>query len=224
MGSYDWNFAFLLPLAPAFVRGALVTLEISVLSFLIGSLIGIPFGILLKAAPLKGFSLVANDAVRAIPILVLLFLVYYFPYDELLYITPPSAVVAAIIAMSIAQAAYTADIVRGAIDGVPKGSILAARSLGLREVSVYRYVVIPEVIRQILPAQVAFFIGIVRLSSLASVIGADEVVYVARVAIAQNFRSLEAWIVVAAIYIVLVLPLTWASRRLECSEWLRRRS
>ena len=75
-----------------------------------------------------------------------------------------------------------------------------------------------------LPAQIAFFIGIVRLSNLASVIGCQEVVFVARQVSSQAFRSFEPWLVVAGIYIVLVVPMTVALRELERSRWLQRRS
>ena len=184
---------------------------------------GVPIVIFLLFSIFRRKRLFVHDAVRAVPVLVLLFLAYYFPYIEIIGIAPPSAVFAAIIAMSISQAAYTADIVRAAIDGVSKGPVLAGKALGLKDRHIWCHIIIPDIFRQILPAQVAFFIGIVRLSSLASVIGASEVVYVARVAIAQNFRSLEAWLLVALIYIALVLPLTWLSRKLETSEWLKRR-
>ena len=68
-----------------------------------------------------------------------------------------------------------------------------------------------------------FFIGIIRLSSLASVIGASEIVFVARTSITQNFRSLEAWIIVALIYIIMVLPITYFARKFENSKWIKRK-
>ncbi len=69
----------------------------------------------------------------------------------------------------------------------------------------------------------AFYIGNLKLSSLAAVIGCAEVVFVARVAVSQTYRSIEAWLLIGAIYIVLVLPLAWAARALEKSAWLKRR-
>jgi|SRR3989344_2680989 len=221
---YDWNFSFLQPYAGAFLRGTWVTIELSVLSFVAGTLAGLPLGMLLR---LKRFGigfLLLNDALRAIPILVLLFFVYYFPYQALLHLPAPGPLGCAILAMAVSQAAYTADLVRAAVDGVPRRAILGGRALGLREKTIFRYIVLPDIIRQMLPAQVAFFIGIVRLSSIASVIGAEEIVYVARLSVSQNFRSMEAWVVVAIIYIILVVPMTIAHRRLESSQWLKRRA
>lgn len=220
--SYDWDFSFLVQYKNAFLSGSIVTIYISFLSFLVGTFVGIPIGILLNKIPSKTILLV-NDAIRAIPVLVMIFFVYYFPFKQLFGIDPPNALYSAIIAMSITQASYTADLVRAAIDNVSIKIIMGAKAIGLKEMSILRYIIIPDIIRQILPAEVAFLIGIIRLSSLASVIGAKEVVFVARTSISQNFRSLEAWIVVAIIYIILVLPVTYLSRCLEKSVWLKRR-
>lgn len=221
---YSWDFTVLLPYTQAFLRGTLLTFSMAATSFVIGTIVGVGLGGVLKKAPCSGMLLVCNDAVRAVPLLVLLFFVYYFPYADVLGIRPPGAVACAIIAMSISQAVFTADLVRAAIDGVSQKTLSGGRSLGLEERTIWFHLVLPDVIRQILPALMAFFIGLVKLSSIASIIGCEEVVFVARVAVSQNYRSLEAWIVVAAIYVVLVLPLTILARRIERTRWLKRRS
>ena len=223
MFNYDWDFSFLLGYKEAFLNGLYVTLYISIISFIIGTLLGIMIGTLLKYIRYNQFLLITNDAIRAIPTLVMIFFVYYFPFKQLFGLTPPNALYSSIIAMSISQAAYTADIVRSAIGSVSNKTIQAAQALGLKEITILQYIILPDIIRQTLPAQIAFLIGIVRLSSLASVIGAQEIVYVARTSISQNFRSLEAWIVVAILYIIIVLPITYLGRKLENSNWLKRR-
>jgi polar amino acid transport system permease protein len=222
--NYSWDFRFLIPYSTAFLRGTLVTIEISVLSFVFGTLLGALAGVWLRITMLRHVLLFLNDCVRAVPILVLLFLVYYFPAQQLFGIAPLDPFWSAVVAMGIAQAAYTADLVRGAIDGVSRRVILGGRALGLPEYVIWMEIILPDVMRQILPAEVAFFIGIVRLSSIASVIGCEEVVFVARLAVSQAFRSLEAWLVVAMIYIALVVPLTFLSRRLETWHWMKRRA
>jgi polar amino acid transport system permease protein len=221
--AYDWNFNVFSQYVPAFVSGTLVTIELSVLSSLLGTVGGFVLGPVLRIKPLDRVSLPVNDMFRAVPTLVLIFFFYYFPYKEMFGISPPSAFFAACAALTLSQAVYTADIVRAAVDGVSKGSILGARSVGLKESAIWQYIIVPDIFRQILPSLIAFYIGNVRLSSLASVIGCEDVVFVARITIGQKFRSLEAWIIVAAIFIVLVLPLTWFARKLEGSQWLKRR-
>jgi His/Glu/Gln/Arg/opine family amino acid ABC transporter permease subunit len=221
--NYDWDFSVLTPYIPALQRGVLITIELSVIGSLLGTIVGFALGILYRLKPLDRLLLPLNDALRAIPLLVLIFFIYYFPYTEILGIAAPSAFACALIALAVAQAVYTADIVRAAVDGVSKGSIMGARSLGLQEKEIWWHIILPDIFRQILPSLIGFFIGTVRLSSLSSVIGCEDVVFVARSAISQRFRSLEAWIVVSLIYIALVLPLAWVSRYIEKSKWLKRR-
>jgi len=222
--AYDWDFGAFLQYRTGFLHGAWVTTKLGVESTLLGTLLGLPGGMILRL-PIVGPPLrVINDAVRAIPNLVLIFFCYYFPYNSLLGIAPVSPCLSALIALIFAQAVYTADVVRAAVDGVPQTVILGGRALGLRERTIWWHLVLPDIIRQILPTLVAFGIGNFKLASLASVIGCDEVVYVGQAAIGTRFRSLEAWIIVAVIYIILVLPLAVLARRLEASEWLRRRA
>lgn len=223
MLEYDWNFSFLGAYKDAFIRGAGITLYVSVLSFVVGTLAGILIGIVWKKIPGSKVLFLLNDAVRAIPPLVLIFIAYYFPYQKVLGMPSPSAMNCSILALAVSQASYTIDLVRAAIDNVSEKTIDAAKSLGLKNYSIMRYLILPDILRQMLPAQIAFFIGIIRLSNLASVVGTQDLVFVARTAISQNYRSLEAWILVAGIYILLVLPITWLCRILEKSKWLKRR-
>ena len=220
---YDWDFAFLVPLWPAFLRGALVTLALSAISFVAGTIVGTAAGFLIRIAPASRLLFLLNDCVRAVPVLVLLFFVNYFPYQAMIGVPGPSPFWASVGALALSQAAYSADLVRGALSNVSPAVIGAARAIGLRGMDVWRFVVLPDVVRQMIPTQLAFLIGIIRLSSLASVIGTEDVVFTARVAGSQNFRSMEGWVVVGCIYIVLVLPLTLVERRLERAAWIRRR-
>jgi His/Glu/Gln/Arg/opine family amino acid ABC transporter permease subunit len=223
MLEYDWNFGVLVPYVGAFGRATLVTLTLSIASFLIGTVTGVVIAIVLH--PMRHTKLIyfLNDCIRAIPVLVLLFIVYFFPLKELAGLEPLSSFWAAVLAFALSQAAYTLDIVRVSIDQVPRSTIQAGLAIGLSRHDLWRYVMVPDLVRQTAPAQLAFFIGIVRLSSLASVIGCQEVVYVSRVISAQTFRSFEPWLLVAALYILLVLPFTLVAREMERSKWLKRR-
>jgi His/Glu/Gln/Arg/opine family amino acid ABC transporter permease subunit len=221
---YDWNFSVLAPYAYAFFRGTLLTIALSVLSFVIGTAAGTLIGSWKPSGVAERVFYLFNDTVRALPPLVLLFLVYFFPVRQLLGVEPLSAFWSSVVAFSIAQAAYSVDLTRAALDQVPRNSILAGLSIGLTRADLWRFVVLPDLVRQVLPAQIAFFIGIIRLSNLASIIGCQEVVFVTRQVSSQAFRSFEPWILVAAIYVALVLPVTWASRLIEKSKWLKRRS
>jgi His/Glu/Gln/Arg/opine family amino acid ABC transporter permease subunit len=220
---YDWNFRLFFPFWTALVRGAGVTLELGLVSSVIGTVIGFFLGMLLRL-PIVGPPLrLFNDTLRAIPILVLMFVFYYFPYLEVLHVRSPSPFWSACLALTFAQANFTGEIVRSAIDGVSQKVIDGGRSIGLKSSTIWIYFVVPDVLRQILPTLMAFLIGNIKLSSLASVIGCEEVVYNARLAVAFTYHTLEAWIIVAFVYVLLVLPLTFAARKLEGASWLQRR-
>ena len=219
---YDWNFFIFWSYWPAFLRAALVTLELAFFSSLLGTILGFAFSFVLRAQIFGPLFRALNDAFRAVPILVLMFFFYYFPYQSV-GVPPPSAYFAALFALTLAQLNFTADIVRSAIDGVSPATVEGAKALGFKERTIWLKIKLPDIVRQILPTLMAFFIGNVKLSSLASVIGTEEVVFVAQTAVGQTFRSLEAWIIVAAIYIILVLPMTFAASRVERSNWMKRR-
>jgi polar amino acid transport system permease protein len=220
---YDWNFDIFIPYKAALLNGLWITIELAMYSSVIGTIIGILMGVFLRFRPLKFISLPINDILRAIPILVLIYLFYYFPYTEIFGIVPLSAFTCVLLALTLAQVVFTADIVRASIDNVPEKTILGARSLGFKEIQIWQYVIIPDITRQTLPTQIAFYIGNLKYSSLASVIATPDILYVAKTASAQNFRSLEAWVLVAIVYIILVLPLSYLARKVERSNWLKRR-
>ncbi len=220
---YDLEFNWVWYYLPAFERALMVTIELTILSSLIGTLLGVPVAFLLRQSPfirIPAWAFV--DVTRAIPNLVLIFFFYYFPYDAVFGIRPLSAFASALLALIVAQAAYSADVIRAAIDQVPRNQILGLRSLGFKEYQVARHIVIPSVVKQTLPVHVAFWIGNLKLTTLASVIGVEDVVFVAKVSMAQSYRAIEAWMFVALIFIVLVLPSTYGLRWLERSAWIRR--
>jgi polar amino acid transport system permease protein len=223
MLTYDWDFSVFLPYLGALVRGAIVSIELTLISSIAGTVLGILIAFPLRSRRFGTALSWVNDAMRAIPLIVLLFLFYYFPSRELLGLTSVSAFWAAAAALTLAQGNFTAEVVRTAMDGVPDSLVVSARSLGLKESAIFVHVIAPNVARQTLPTLIAFYIGNLKLSSLASIIGTEDVVYVARIAVSQTFRSLEAWILVACIYIILVTPCTILARKIEQSERMGRR-
>jgi polar amino acid transport system permease protein len=221
--NYDWDFSVLKPYIFDLIRGVIVTIYLGLFSTAIGTICGFPIGWLLKHRKGIDTFLVANDALKSLPTLFLMLAFNYFPWKPLLGISPLSPFACALLALSLSQAVFTADLVRGAIANVQPGPILAGRALGIPEPAIWLHIGMPDVLRQIIPALSAFCVGNFKLASIASVIGVEEVMFVARVATGQQFRSLEALVVVAGIYLVLITPLTVAVRVLENHPWLKRR-
>jgi His/Glu/Gln/Arg/opine family amino acid ABC transporter permease subunit len=218
--SYDWDFSIFESSWPALLKALQITLELGIYSSLFGTLLGIPIAFLLRNRILKYISLPLNDIFRAIPLLVFMFLVYYFPY-EIFGMSPLSSYYSALYAMIFVQAVFTADVIRGALNNTPKDAIKGAQSIGMKKSQINRLVIFPDILRQILPTLIAFYIGNIKLSSLASAINAHELLFTAKVISGQKFRSLEAWVLVAVIYIIVVLPLSVLSRKFEESKWIK---
>lgn len=221
--NYEFDFSTMLFYAPAFGAAILVTLSLTILSCIIGTAIGVPIaGLLLLPQPYRNIFGFLVDLMRSIPDLVLFFFFYYFPYREIFGFKTPEPFTCAVLAMSSALAVFTGDLFREAIHQTPRNQILGLSALGFTKSQVVRYVMIPSVVRHTLPALIAFWIGILKMSSLASVIGVTDVVYVAKTGMAQSYRSLEAWITVALIYSVLVMPAVYALRFLQRRPWMQR--
>lgn len=217
--NYDWNFSRLSPYVDAFVSGTYTTLTLTGLVIIIGTLIGLTLGFALRNPVLKILLYPIVDVLRALPPLVLLLFMYYFLTRQVIGVGVPAFWVAAI-AMSLNLAAFTSDLVRAAVENAPVPATDAARALGMSESQVMRHIVLPHVLREIIPGMTILYIGMLKMSSLASVINVREVVFTAQTVIANISRSLEAWVIVAIIYVVMVVPATYGARALE--RWARR--
>jgi polar amino acid transport system permease protein len=181
---------------------------------IIGTILGVFVGLLLKRSVGRLLLYPIVDVIRALPPLVLILFMYFLLTQQIIGTTVEAFWVYSI-AMSLNLAAFTSDLVRAAIENVPSGALDAGRALGMSQKQVTRHIVLPHVMREIIPAMTVLYIGMLKMSSLASVINVREVVYSAQAVIADISRSLEAWTVVAAIYVALVLPATYAARRIE---------
>jgi polar amino acid transport system permease protein len=212
--NYDWNFARLTPYSDAFLCGTITTLTLTALVIVIGTAGGIALGIGLRSRPLATFLYPVIDVIRAVPPLVLILFMYYLLTIDVIGVAM-SAYWVYVVAMSINLAAFTADLVRSGIQSVSPRVIETGMALGMSQGQVFRHLFLPHLIRSLIPAMTAMYIAMLKMSSLASVINVAEVVYAAQTVIANISRSLEAWVVVAAIYVVIVVPLAYALRHLE---------
>ncbi len=212
--NYDWNFGRLSPYWKAFFSGTLTTLVLTVIVIIFGTILGVLIGLLLRQRYARVVLYPIVDVIRALPPLVLILFMYYLLTRQVIGASVPAFWVCSI-AMSLNLAAFTSDLVRAAIANVPSGAVDAGRALGMSHKQLTRYIVLPHVSREVIPGMTVLYIGMLKMSSLASIINVREVVYTAQTVVADISRSLEAWAIVALIYIVLVLPFTYASRRIE---------
>ena len=122
---------------------------------------------------------------------------------------------AAVITLGLNGSATVSETLRGGIEGVDAGQYDAARSVGLSYAKMMRLVVIPQALRSVAPALVNEVITVLKSSSLVSTIGLMDMMYAAESAQALTYRAFEPFIVIAAVYYVIVMALVAVSRRLE---------
>lgn len=163
-------------------------------------------------------SRVYIEFVRAIPLLPMLFWVFYGLPVVMRSLGMPISIDAfwgAIITLAISDSAFTAEIYRAGIQSIPKGQTEAARTVGLTYPQTMRYVVLPQAIRRILPPLANQFIYIVKMSAFASVIGMQELTRRANELVVTEYRPLEIYTLLIFEYLVLVLVISFFVRWLE---------
>ena len=217
--NYDWQFGRLLPYLKAFEVGTLTTLWLFVVVVVCGTMGGIIIGLLLRSRLVYAILLLPLDLLRAVPPVVLILFAYYALTDQVIGITVDTFWTCAV-ALSINLAAFVADLVRSASESVPRGDVEAAHVLGFSQWQTFRHITFSLILRNLAVPMLMLYIGMLKATSLGSVIGVREVVYSGQVVIASTTRSLETWVVVSAVYVVIVVPMSFAARRLE--TWARR--
>ena len=212
---------------PDLLGGLLVTLELTVLSLILGLALALPLAALRTARspilwmPAYGYI----TFFRGTPLLVQIFLIYYgtgqFDWIRETPLWPllRQAYWCAILAFSLNTAAYTAEILRGAIEAVPRGETEAGLALGMSRWLVFRLISLPRAFRLALPAYGNEIILVIKSSSLASTITLLDITGVARTLVAHTYAPYEVFLVAGALYLLLVLATTRLLARVE--RWLR---
>ena len=193
--------------------GLWTTLWISFVSGAFGLFIGLFTGLcrLSKNPTLHDLSTLYVELVRGTPLLVQIFIFYFF-IGTVLNLSREFAGVAA---LALFTGAYVAEIVRAGVQSIARGQDEAARSLGLNAAQSMRHVILPQAFKRVLPPLAGQFISLVKDTSLVSVIAITELTKSGREAITTSFSTFEIWFCVAALYLLLNLPLSHMASRLE---------
>ncbi len=197
-----------------FFEGLLVTLQLTVLSFLFAMLVGTVMAIfrISPIAPLRAVGLIYVDIFRNVPLLSLIIVVVYaLPEIGLMWSYNNSV----IISMSLVGGAFICESLRAGINSVPAGQIEAARSLGLGFTGTVRYVVLPQAFRSMVQPLVTTFIGIFLSSSLAGTVGVMDLTATVTYINNREARGLMTFMVAAVIYLVISLGAGAVGDRLE---------
>ncbi|EFC08179.1 ABC transporter substrate-binding protein/permease [Staphylococcus aureus] len=198
-----------------FLKGIKITILISLIGVALGSILG-AFVALMKLSKIKIISWIPSiyiEILRGTPMLVQVFIVF-FGITAALGLDI-SALVCGTIALVINSSAYIAEIIRAGINAVDKGQMEAARSLGLNYRQTMKSVIMPQAIKNILPALGNEFVTLIKESSIVSTIGVGEIMFNAQVVQGISFDPFTPLLVAAALYFVLTFVLTRIMNMIE---------
>ena len=227
--SGDWGWYVVDPTSPAgqrnlmfLIDGLYYTIALSVTAILISVVVGLLIALpgLARARPPRIINRVYVELVRAVPILVLILWVYYgLPQVADIAI---SMFWAGVLALAISDSAFQAEIFRAGIQSIDRGQHEAAHSISLSYVDKMRFVILPQAIKRILPALGNQLVYMLKMSSLVSVIGMQELTRRANELVVTEYRPLEIYTVLVLEYLALILLVSagvrWVERRMGAGE------
>ncbi|HLQ84925.1 MAG TPA: amino acid ABC transporter permease [Salinisphaeraceae bacterium] len=203
---------------PHLLDGLLVTLEITALCIGLGIVLGLvlAFARLYAQRPFAWAATAFINFFRGTPILAQLFLVYYGLPSIGIRLEPFTA---GVLALGLNTSAYQAEYFRGAIQSLPAGQMLAARSIGMSRLQALQSIILPQALRLVIPPWSNELILMLKYSSIVFLATVMDLMGEGLVLASETYRYFEIFIVVAIMYLIVVLAVTWLLHRLQV--WLR---
>ncbi len=202
------------------LMGLIMTLKISLASIIMALIIGFITGLMrISNNPLlKNLAVTYIELIRGTPLLVQIFIVYFFIGT----IFNMTRFIAGAFALAVFEGAYIAEIIRAGIQSIAKGQTEASLALGMNYFQIMRYIIMPQAIKRVLPALAGQFISLIKDSSLLSIISITELTKAGREVVSSTFSPFEVWFTVAALYFILTYTLSlldgYIERRLAQNE------
>ena len=220
--NYEWGWFILSPSNASgltnlrfLISGITTTIYISTISIVIAMVVGLLVAIpaITKNKYLSYINVFYVEVVRSVPLLVLILWVYYgLPILTGFSFSP---FVSGIIALSISESAFMAEIFRGGINAIKKTQWEAATSLGLNFSKKLKLVILPQAFKVILPALGNQFVYVLKMSSLVSIIGISDLTRKANELVVSTYRPLEIYTFLILEYLILILIVSYFVRKLE---------
>lgn len=211
---YGWNWEAIWRYRQKFVQGWLVTVAISTAALFVSLLIGLLSALARRSSwlPLRYLAMFYVEIVRGTPLLVQILILFYvvanaFGVDNRYFV--------GVLTLSLFAGAYLSEMIRSGIESVRDSQLESARAIGLTRAQTYRYVIFPQVVRQLIPPLTGQFASLIKDSSLLSIIAVSEFTLNAQEVNAFTYSTLESYLPLAVGYLLLTLPISLASRLLE---------
>ena len=201
---------------PVFLQGALGTLKFAAIAVRGGTVVGTLISILhlSKNRLLSGFAGVYVNVLRGTPLLVQMYISYFFIPMVLPALNSIDKIYYVLFALTLNSSAYVSEVIRGGINAVDKGQTEAARSLGMSAKNCMIRIILPQAIKNILPALANEYIAMIKETSLAGTFMCYELMYT-RTLLANKYLVWQPLFIIAAIYLVMTLTLSWLVKVLE---------
>ena len=196
------------------LKGAVMTVTVAAGALAFALVLGLLIALirLSRWRLLGGLAYVYTEFLRGTPALVQLFVIYFGLPDIGIEPTP---VEAAIIGLGINGSAYLSEVYRAGIQAIHRGQIEAALSLGMTPLGSMRYIVLPQAIRIMLPPITNFSIMLLKDTALVSVVAVPEIMFYARNLVTETFQSMHVYLLAAAIYLAMTIPMSRLVAHLE---------
>jgi len=209
-----WNWATVYKYRQKFIAGWWMTIGISATALVLSTCIGLVFamGQRSRFLPLRYLSRFYVEIIRGTPLLVQILVFWYVICGAVHF---ENRFAAGVLALSIFSGAYITEIFRAGIESIGKSQIESARAIGLTRMQTYRYVILPQALRQTLPPLAGQFVSLIKDSSLLSVIAISEFTLNAQETASNTYSNFECYIPLAVGYLILTFPISLLTRWLE---------
>ncbi|MCY9100272.1 amino acid ABC transporter permease [Bacillus inaquosorum] len=205
MNTIDWEF--MISAFPTLIQALPITLFMAVAAMIFAIIGGLILALITKnkIPVLHQLSKLYISFFRGVPTLVQLFLIYYGLPQLFPEMSKMTALTAAIIGLSLKNAAYLAEIFRAALNSVDDGQLEACLSVGMTKLQAYRRIILPQAVRNAIPATGNTFIGLLKETSVAFTLGVMEMFAQGKMYASGNLKYFETYLAVAIVYWVLTI-------------------
>jgi len=218
-----FDFNVIVVQLPWLLKGAELTLSVSLLGIFFGTLVGVALALAQQSAisPLLYFVRVYISFIRGTPLFIQILIVFFILPSIGIDI---SRFTSGVVALSLNSGAYISEMIRGGLTSIRRGQIEAGRALGMPRPLIWRRIILPQVFTVILPPLTVEFASLLKYSALLSVIGVVELTRTAQQIIAATFKPIEIWLTVGVLYFIMCFALGVLTRRIERATTIYRLS
>ncbi len=211
---FAWGWEAVFAYRQKFINGWIMTVVISAASLFLSLLIGVFIAAAqrLSFLPLRYLARLYMEIIRGTPLLVQILIFFYVVADAF---GIDNRYLVGVIILAMFAGAYISEIIRAGIESIAESQLESARAIGLTHVQIYRFVIFPQVVRQVLPPLAGQFASLIKDSSLLSIISVSEFTLNAQEVNSFTFSTLESYVPLAVGYLLLTLPISLWAKQIE---------